>query len=240
MTAPQSTKSDSSDESGGTGSDTAAALGFDPRYLWLGIAALVFAVGTGLALYQDPRPDPFQPVQTLSPDWWRYPVERNAFKRLPAIGGSLNAVYAHKDGRRLWAVGDAGLIVHSDDGGRTWVRQTWIPRASRQVAVPFHRRSRRNTASHRSSRRGRVHGSGSAEDPGFLHRASGWGCRARAPGGDLGIPAKPKARPGWHCRPADAQGAGSRCGRAASRRSSARRRRTNRRSPRTNCPGFPR
>ena len=115
------------------------APGLDPRYVWLAIAALIFTLGTWLALTQDPRPNPLSPVQTLSPDWWRFPVERNAFKRLPVIDGELNAVHAHPGGRDIWAVGNAGLIVHSADGGRAWERQDWTAApgpATRPEALP--------------------------------------------------------------------------------------------------------
>lgn len=115
----------------------------DARYLWLASAALIAAASTWFALLQDPRPDPWQPVQFLSPDWWQHPVERNAFKRLPAIAGDLRAIHSHKDGKRLWAVGTAGLIVHSADGGRTWTRQrsnspstTTEPRKPPETAAP--------------------------------------------------------------------------------------------------------
>lgn len=56
------------------------------------------------------------------PDWWRYPLERNAFKR-NVITGDLNSLFALADTELLWAVGDGGFIVHSNDGGRTWRQQ---------------------------------------------------------------------------------------------------------------------
>lgn len=110
--------------------------GLDPRHLWLAAAALIIGAATAIALTQEPRPDPWRPVQTLSPDWWRYPVERNAFRRLPVISGNLRAVHAHPDGMRLWAVGEAGLIVHSADGGRSWRRQEWVAAPAAASAVP--------------------------------------------------------------------------------------------------------
>ncbi|MEK6210061.1 MAG: hypothetical protein AABM64_06765 [Pseudomonadota bacterium] len=74
---------------------------------------------------QAPRPDPFAPEPAFaSADFWRYPVERNAFRRLPVVTGSLNKIFALADGKNIWAVGDAGLIVHSVDGGRHWERQS--------------------------------------------------------------------------------------------------------------------
>jgi photosystem II stability/assembly factor-like uncharacterized protein len=38
-------------------------------------------------------------------------------------GKDLNTVY-FTDGKRGWMAGDGGLIYHTEDGGRTWVRQT--------------------------------------------------------------------------------------------------------------------
>jgi photosystem II stability/assembly factor-like uncharacterized protein len=37
-------------------------------------------------------------------------------------GKDLNAVY-FSDSKRGWAAGDDGIVMHTEDGGRTWVRQ---------------------------------------------------------------------------------------------------------------------
>ncbi|MBC7930708.1 MAG: hypothetical protein H7Z38_09135, partial [Rubrivivax sp.] len=37
-------------------------------------------------------------------------------------GKDLNAVYFF-DSKRGWAAGDGGLVLHTEDGGRVWVRQ---------------------------------------------------------------------------------------------------------------------
>lgn len=94
-----------------------------PRLLWFGLALLLFGLFTLLAHHQAPRPDPFQPVPALSWDWVKYPFERNAFKRLSVITSGLNDVLALPNSEKVWAVGDKGMIVHSDNGGETWVRQ---------------------------------------------------------------------------------------------------------------------
>ncbi len=94
-----------------------------PRVLWFVLALLLFGIFTFIAHRQAPRPDPFQPVQTLSWDWWKYPIERNTFKRLPVIISGLNDVFALPNSKKVWAVGSDGVIVHSEDGGETWVRQ---------------------------------------------------------------------------------------------------------------------
>lgn len=94
-----------------------------PRGLWFAFTLLLFGLFTFLAHRQAPRPDPFQPVQTLSWDWWQYPLERNAFKRLPVITSNLNDVFALPNSEKVWAVGGKGMIVHSEDGGETWMQQ---------------------------------------------------------------------------------------------------------------------
>jgi len=82
-----------------------------PRVFWFALALLLFGLFTFIAHRQPPRPDPFQPVQALSWDWWQYPLERNAFKRLPVITSNLNDVFALPNSEKVWAVGDEGMIV---------------------------------------------------------------------------------------------------------------------------------
>ncbi len=94
-----------------------------PRLYYFLSSILIFALLTFLAHKQAPRPDPFQPLQALSWDWLKYPIERNAFKRLPVITSNLNDVFALPNSEKVWAVGDEGMIVHSEDGGETWVQQ---------------------------------------------------------------------------------------------------------------------
>jgi len=91
--------------------------------LLLGLAAGVAISASSVALRQQSRPDPFRPTDPLT-EWWRYPMQRNAFARNEAFGGDLNAVYARPGGKRVWAVGDGALLLHSDDGGITWVQDT--------------------------------------------------------------------------------------------------------------------
>lgn len=90
------------------------------------LAVLLFLGSTLVAYLQSPRPNPFQPVSFLSLDWWRYPIERNAFKRLPVITSDLNAVFALPGTDKVWAVGDGGMIVYSDNGGKTWTQQNIV------------------------------------------------------------------------------------------------------------------
>jgi len=85
------------------------------------VAALsLFLLGSLGAWLQPPRLFPLQPLSAAG--WWLYPVEQNAFQRLPRIGGNLNDVFVTPDTGEIWAVGDKGLIVHSQDGGRSWTQ----------------------------------------------------------------------------------------------------------------------
>jgi hypothetical protein len=54
-----------------------------PRQLL--VAAALIAAAAFVAARQEPRPDPFANPPVTSLDWWRYPIERNAFKRLPSV-----------------------------------------------------------------------------------------------------------------------------------------------------------
>lgn len=67
--------------------------------------------------------EPAEPPVATMPRWWVSPIEFNSTLRLPVIEGNLNCVHSTPDGRKIWVVGDGGLILHSSDAGRTWVRQ---------------------------------------------------------------------------------------------------------------------
>ncbi|MBK6864755.1 MAG: PASTA domain-containing protein [Ideonella sp.] len=99
------------------------APGVEPRIVAAALGVVLLVLAALLSVWQAPRPDPFTPVRVLSLDWWQHPVETNAFLRLAAIDAPLDAVHAAADGRRIWAVGGAGVIVHSDDQGAHWRRQ---------------------------------------------------------------------------------------------------------------------
>jgi photosystem II stability/assembly factor-like uncharacterized protein len=88
---------------------------------WLGLALMLALLSTVIAFQQAPHRNAFRPEPKLwSWDYWAYPVERNAFRRLPAIAGNLNDLAVSEDGRHIWAVGDGGLIVYSTDAGVSW------------------------------------------------------------------------------------------------------------------------
>ena len=116
-------------------------LGLSRRALYLVIPAAVVALSTIGAWVQAPRPDAYGDPAPLSYEWWRYPVERNAWKRLPAVAGNLRAVTVAPGTRRVWVVGDGGLIVHSPDGGATWTSQPVAAFAQGAEPPPPNRRS---------------------------------------------------------------------------------------------------
>ncbi len=53
-------------------------------------------------------------------DWWRLPVERNAFRRLPDVSGVFTSIAVDAGGRHWWLAGEGGALVESRDGGATW------------------------------------------------------------------------------------------------------------------------
>lgn len=89
---------------------------------WPLAAFAVLMISAAVAWRQSPRPDAYATPAPLSLDWWRYPVERNAWLRLPSLTGSWRDVAATASGR-VWIVGDNATILHSADHGVTWVKQ---------------------------------------------------------------------------------------------------------------------
>ena len=90
-------------------------------YLWIATALVIAIAATFLAYNQRPYPYPLQ--ERSWSDWFLYPTEKNAFARLQYIPANLNDVFALPGTNKVWAVGDNGMIVHSDDGGLTWEQQ---------------------------------------------------------------------------------------------------------------------
>lgn len=98
------------------------------------LALLILALSGFFVLRQSPHPDRLRAVGEWdfgNPGWWAYPLERNAFKR-DLIRGNLDDVYRLPGSRKLWAVGESGLILYSEDGGEHWVQQHPAP-ASKPV-----------------------------------------------------------------------------------------------------------
>ena len=107
----------------------------DGRWKWFFAALTFFAITTFFAFKQPLRPDPFTPVERLSADWWLYPLETNAYKRLPIVYSDLNSVFSLPNSEEIWAVGGGGLIIHSGDAGKTWKRQNIEPDMNSEKAA---------------------------------------------------------------------------------------------------------
>ena len=108
------------------------------RLINFGLATVIVVVGTYFALTQSPRSNPFRPADGL----WeqvKYPIERNAFFRLPGVNQSLFTVFALPGTEEVWAAGSGGLILHSPDGGNCWEQQrpTQGPRCEQQSDFDF-------------------------------------------------------------------------------------------------------
>lgn len=102
------------------------------------VTLAVLLVASVLALRQPPHADMLRAVEAWdvgNVGWWAYPLERNAFKR-NLIRGNLRDVYLLPGTQQLWAVGESGLILHSDDGGEHWTQQHPAP-VPRSPALSF-------------------------------------------------------------------------------------------------------
>ena len=89
---------------------------------WLLAALVWWAVCTVAALTQSSAPI-YVPTLNSGWDWWRYPLERNPLRRLPEVASKLLAIAFTPDGQRGWAVGEAGTILSTHDGGAHWQAQ---------------------------------------------------------------------------------------------------------------------
>ncbi|MBV9849154.1 MAG: hypothetical protein JO250_05640 [Armatimonadetes bacterium] len=96
----------------------------DARLRYLLGAIVLFLAFTVLAVTQSPRPDAHATPKRLSLDWWRYPLEQNAFQRLPGVPNGVDAGFALPHTKEAWIVGDGGMIAHTANAGRTWRPQT--------------------------------------------------------------------------------------------------------------------
>ena len=91
---------------------------------WLWIAVVWCALATAVALWQPPGPvSSAMPVTRAERglwDWWRLPVERNAFRRLPDVSGVFTSIAVDAGGSHWWLAGEGGALVETRDGGATW------------------------------------------------------------------------------------------------------------------------
>ena len=88
------------------------------RILAFAVLALLLSAATMLARLQNLPPDPYLGRKVTSLAWWFHPIERNAYQRLDPDFYDC----CELDSGEVWAVGNEGIIVHSNDEGRTWDR----------------------------------------------------------------------------------------------------------------------
>lgn len=90
---------------------------------WLTLAMVTFGTSTLVALTQSAR-DPYEPLRLGALSGWLSPSDPGRAQELPAITTDLRAVYAEpKDPRKIWIAGNAGTILYSENGGKSWTRQ---------------------------------------------------------------------------------------------------------------------
>ncbi len=94
-----------------------------PQGIVLVAVLLLFFGATYAAFTQSPRANLFQPP-TFTERFFS-PWESNSLKRLPIVIGHLNDVFVLPGSRLVWVVGDGGMILHSKDGGISWVQQAY-------------------------------------------------------------------------------------------------------------------
>src|SRR6202035_4071486 len=102
--------------------------------VWCSAALGLFVALSSFSAWQLPWPDAFRAPSAFSWNWWLYPLEHNRTLRLPRVAGSFHAVSTPRAGQ-VWAVGDGGLILHSDDAGASWKRQRLFPGSTRESAA---------------------------------------------------------------------------------------------------------
>ena len=97
------------------------------RLVHIFLAALLLFLATWLAFTQSVRPIVASTSSVSgSAGLWKqfaYPLEHNAFLRLPVLTSDVNDVFALPGGDHVWVVGDGGLILYSPNAGRCWQQQ---------------------------------------------------------------------------------------------------------------------
>ncbi|HEY4283710.1 MAG TPA: P-loop NTPase fold protein, partial [Chthoniobacterales bacterium] len=99
-------------------------------------ALLVFALCTYYGIFRVHFPPPgLSRGHPFTARWWLWPLEFNSASRMnhvePAI--EFNCITATPDKRHIWMAGQAGMILHSDDGGETWIR---LPKVGDDLVTP--------------------------------------------------------------------------------------------------------
>lgn len=98
-------------------------------FWWLiGLVTLLLLGSAWFAWKQPPNPNINPNTNRTAASGWidtsQYPLEQNVFNRVTVINANLKVVSALD--QRVWVVGkgNRGLIVHCEEGGKSWERQT--------------------------------------------------------------------------------------------------------------------
>lgn len=86
------------------------------------IALALLMTGTLWMHFQPGVPDPLRPVEAFSRQWWLYPVERNAFMRLPLVSNEPDKLFVLPNSTHAWVGGGepSAVLLHTADLGETW------------------------------------------------------------------------------------------------------------------------
>ncbi len=87
-------------------------------------ALIVWMVATFVALQQSPQRDTERVLSGMA--WWLSPIEVNPGSRLQPLTGELNSIEQVGNSKTLWAVGEQGLMLWSDDLGFSWQQHRWL------------------------------------------------------------------------------------------------------------------
>lgn len=104
---------------------TVSKRGYFPgRWLSFSLAAALMVFASSVVFQQPLRPDPLSAPALLSRDWWKYPIETNAVRRLTVINADIRDIALVAKTNTLWITGSGGLIASSTDGGRNWQKRS--------------------------------------------------------------------------------------------------------------------
>lgn len=93
------------------------------RVFLFGIAFIAFILFTYLAFFRTNFPAPGSSRgNVFTASWWLRPIEFNVSRRLNQVdpGVDFTCISALTDSREIWIGGSKGVIIHSQDYGRTW------------------------------------------------------------------------------------------------------------------------
>jgi photosystem II stability/assembly factor-like uncharacterized protein len=93
------------------------------------MALAMFVAATLWMHLQSGVPDPLRPVDRFSRQWWLYPIEQNAFMRLPLVSNEPDKLFVLPNSTHAWVGGgeSSPVLLHTADRGETWEAITVVP-----------------------------------------------------------------------------------------------------------------